>query len=218
MNMTNQIQYTSQVGQDKWIVEEVFKGMTHGFFVDIGAYDGIIISNTYILEHRFQWDGICVEPHEGVFELLKKNRNCLVDNNFIYDGRDVMFHQYVGDINNWECFSSIVPFEEYEKNVQIIKKPVCRKSISLNSLLDNHKCSVIHYLSIDAEYLDFEILNHYFSHPNRKTIVALTVEHNFKPERDDLFNLLTVNGFVRHKELSHDDAYINEDFIHLVNL
>jgi hypothetical protein len=33
-------QYYSQFGQDKFIIENVFKKMTDGFFVDIGAAFG----------------------------------------------------------------------------------------------------------------------------------------------------------------------------------
>jgi FkbM family methyltransferase len=46
-----------------------------GFFVDIGAHNGIEGSNTKYLE-EIGWSGICIEPHPHVFESLKKNRKC----------------------------------------------------------------------------------------------------------------------------------------------
>ncbi len=52
-----------------------FNNKTNGFFVDIGAYDGIAISNTKLLED-IGWDGICIEPHPKVYERLVKNRTC----------------------------------------------------------------------------------------------------------------------------------------------
>ncbi|HZS46365.1 MAG TPA: hypothetical protein VFC63_14920, partial [Blastocatellia bacterium] len=39
--------YFSQAGQDKFLNEVVFKGERGGTFVDIGAGDGIMLSNTY---------------------------------------------------------------------------------------------------------------------------------------------------------------------------
>ncbi|GHV93668.1 hypothetical protein AGMMS50268_41710 [Spirochaetia bacterium] len=46
------------------------------FFVDIGANDGLIGSNTYVFE-QMGWRGICVEPQPDIFRhYLKRNRNC----------------------------------------------------------------------------------------------------------------------------------------------
>src|SRR5208282_2318440 len=52
--------YYSQLGQDKWVIENIFKHRRGGFFVDIGAYNGVDISNTYYMEQQLGWSGICV--------------------------------------------------------------------------------------------------------------------------------------------------------------
>jgi len=49
------IEYKSQYGQDQYIIEKLFDRMDYGYFVDIGAGDGITISNSYILEKQFKW-------------------------------------------------------------------------------------------------------------------------------------------------------------------
>jgi len=38
--------------QDKYLNETIFKNKKNGFFVDIGAYDGITHSNTYFFEKK----------------------------------------------------------------------------------------------------------------------------------------------------------------------
>ena len=40
------MQYYSQFKQDQVLNEQIFKNKTDGFFVDIGAYDGITDSNS----------------------------------------------------------------------------------------------------------------------------------------------------------------------------
>ncbi len=72
--------YYSQHGQDKYLVEEVFNYKENGFFLEIGAHDGISFSNTYCLEKDFHWRGICVEPIPELFEKLKNNRQCICEN------------------------------------------------------------------------------------------------------------------------------------------
>jgi len=69
--MNENQKYYSQLGQDKWVLEKLdYK--ENGFFIEIGAYDGITLSNTYSLEKDFGWDGICVECNPEIIPLLPK--------------------------------------------------------------------------------------------------------------------------------------------------
>ncbi|MGL4348372.1 MAG: FkbM family methyltransferase [Chlamydiales bacterium] len=70
-------EYYSQYGQDQFVNENFFKNRTKGIFVDIGAHNGISLSNTYFFEKELDWTGICIEPIPHVFKQLQKNRNCL---------------------------------------------------------------------------------------------------------------------------------------------
>ena len=69
------MEFYSQYGQDQFLYENFFKDKTYGYYVDIGAHDGITGSNTYFFE-KMGWDGICFEPIPSVFEKLSKNRKC----------------------------------------------------------------------------------------------------------------------------------------------
>jgi hypothetical protein len=61
-----------------------------GFFLDLGAYDGIHCSNSALLEKKFGWNGICVEPFPKGFE----NRRCVVVSRALTakDGELLQFH------------------------------------------------------------------------------------------------------------------------------
>ena len=56
----------SQHGEDL-LLWSFFGGRRHGFFVEVGAYDGVIFSNTYFLE-ALGWTGILVEPNSRLIE------------------------------------------------------------------------------------------------------------------------------------------------------
>ena len=43
----------SEFGQDRWVINDLFDGMHGGFFVEVGAYNGVVASNTCLLEREY---------------------------------------------------------------------------------------------------------------------------------------------------------------------
>ena len=76
--------YTSQYGQDKFIAERL-GNKRGGIFFDIGAFNGVTLSNTYYLETQLDWSGIAVEPSRAAFAQLQARRKCKVVNGCIAD-------------------------------------------------------------------------------------------------------------------------------------
>jgi FkbM family methyltransferase len=64
--------FYSQNGED-YLLWSFFGGKSAGFYVDIGAFDGIHFSNTYTFE-QMGWHGICVEPNPEIFPICRVNR------------------------------------------------------------------------------------------------------------------------------------------------
>ena len=79
--------FYSQDKQDEYLENNIFKGYKNGFYMDIGAHDGITINNTLYFEKYNNWTGVNVEPIEEVYNKLVINRpndiniNCAVCNN-----------------------------------------------------------------------------------------------------------------------------------------
>ena len=69
-------EWFGQAGQDK-LVMDLFRGKRGGYFVDLAANDARTFSNTFALEQRFQWQGLCVEPNPIYWHDLSY-RNCRV--------------------------------------------------------------------------------------------------------------------------------------------
>ncbi len=176
--------FYSQYQQDQYIYENFFKNKQNGVFVDIGAHDGISLSNTYFFEKTMGWTGICVEPIPEVYNRLKNNRNCLCVQGCIFDKREsVPFLK----ISGWaEMLSGII--ENYDPHhVKRIQWEIdlnggqsevinvkCYNLMQL--LLDNH-IQHIDYLSIDTEGGELGILQSIdFS---RIDIDVIEVENNY---------------------------------------
>jgi len=160
--------YNSQIGQDAW-VESVLGPKKNGYFVELGACDGIYYSNTLYFEKRYNWAGLCIEPNDVYFEKLVQTRNCSVSNELVSSEEG-----HVVDFLMCESTSGISdtagPFTKSDK---VVKK----RTTTLGALLDKYKApSVIDYLSLDVEGHEYEILSTF---PYEKyKFRTLTVEHN----------------------------------------
>lgn len=195
----------SQLGQDVWVLERTdFK--RNGFFVEFGATDGVALSNTWLLEKHFGWDGICAEPNPKFYRQLLENRTCTVDDGCIAasSGKEVEFILAAE-------FGGIADYAEKDMHAdkrsayKVRGHTVAMKTISLDDFLDKHNAPrKIDYLSIDTEGNEFDILE---SFPFDKwQINYLTVEHNYSDVRRKLRELLEENGY-RCVEREWDDWY-----------
>ena len=74
-SIKNSLKSESELFQEIFVLNKTnFK--TKGFFVEFGACDGISFSNTYLLEKKFEWQGIIAEPCKYFHIKLKNNRKC----------------------------------------------------------------------------------------------------------------------------------------------
>lgn len=72
-------QFFGQYKQDAFIAQ-LFNYKNNGFFVDIGASDGIEYSNSYYFEKKLNWHGICIEPRRSAYNKMISNRHCICIN------------------------------------------------------------------------------------------------------------------------------------------
>ena len=73
----------SQYGQDSYALQ-LLQNPATGTFLDIGANDGVSLSNSLHFE-ELGWQGICVEPHPVIFQDLQEKRKCNLVNACISD-------------------------------------------------------------------------------------------------------------------------------------
>src|SRR5262245_38233158 len=79
----------SQNGQDRYVADVVFKGSEMASLSKQGPAMAWI-SNTLLLEVRYGWTGILVEPTSAYEQLLKNRPNCRCENSCLAStARDV---------------------------------------------------------------------------------------------------------------------------------
>lgn len=187
-------QSMSQLGQDLWVLERLdYK--RNGFFIEFGATDGVTLSNSWLLEKKFNWEGICAEPNPKFFGKLKNNRSCSVSKACIGPRTGEQVEFILADV-----YGSILDYaneDTHHKKRAAYRsegKTVILETISLDDfLIQNNAPRNIDYLSIDTEGSEFDILSTF---PFDKWNVNLfTIEHNFTPKRQQIRELMEANGY-----------------------
>jgi len=69
--------FYSQAGQDLFVLMAL-NGKKNGKFLEIGSYEPQFINNTYLLESKFNWDGVLIEIDENLANKCKKERTSSV--------------------------------------------------------------------------------------------------------------------------------------------
>ena len=65
----------SQSREDQELLQW-FNGLCHGTYLEMGAFDGIIFSNSYVFNEEFSWKGLLIEfSPKSYFRLLKNRPN-----------------------------------------------------------------------------------------------------------------------------------------------
>jgi len=67
-------QYYSQFGEDRFIAEHLALP-EFGFFIEVGAFDGVLCSNTKHFEDR-GWAGLVIEPDPLMARRCQEQRKC----------------------------------------------------------------------------------------------------------------------------------------------
>jgi FkbM family methyltransferase len=207
----NRHESKSQILQDLWVNYELGE-KRDGFFVEFGATNGLVNSNTWLLEKKYGWNGILAEPNPFWHTVLGANRSAAIDHRCVdaVTGKTVTF--LTTNASDPEL-SSIAEFADGDHFAEVRAKgnAIEVETVSLGDLLSQHNAPAeIDYLSIDTEGSELAILSQLdFS---RHVINLISVEQNRQTEAK-IEGLLKKQGFNRvFKEFSQWDGwYVRAD-------
>ena len=197
-------------GQDVFIAELLHMKRS-GIFFDIGANDGVTISNTYYLEKELGWNGVAVEPIPSVYEKLKSNRNCtLVKGCITPKTGTTNLVELVGAPNMLstleENYSGLTArrIRKNKKRHNSETRKIEVKCYSFCDVTTEYGISEIDFLSIDTEGGELEILKSI----NFKTTPTkvISVENNFYTNA--IRTYLEQQGFIYIGTFKIDEIYL----------
>jgi FkbM family methyltransferase len=201
----------SQSGEDI-IVSYIFRnrGISAPTYLDIGAHHPIHFSNTALF-HALGSRGINVEPNPKAFTLFGAMRP-----------NDINLQNAVGDTEGnvllyipleGETLASI----NADHNSSARSSQVVVPMIKLSTILDNYANGQFpDFLSLDAEGLDFQILQQIpFERTKPKVICVETISYSTsgRGEKDArITNLLLSNGYMVYADTNINTIFVEKNF------
>jgi FkbM family methyltransferase len=179
-----------------------------GYFVEVGAADGIFASNTHLLEFRYGWRGILAEPSKSWHKDLESNRKANLSYKAIFNesGHEKTFFE--AEANNLSTMSEFRNFDGGGLHRKKFKEYLVQTQSLSDLLIEFSAPLFIDYLSIDTEGSEYLIIRDF---PFEKyDIKFISIEHNYNENRQRIQDLLISKGYSRYlPEISeYDDWFI----------
>ena len=209
--------YNSQYNQDLYLETQIFKGYKNGFYVDVGAHDGITINNTLYFERYNNWNGINIEPIKKVFDNLIRNRpnslnlNCAVSNK---DGKT----EFLNNKGSTEMLSGIKNTFD-NRHLQRLNKDntesgstteiITVNTKKLETIFDENNIKHVNYLSIDVEGGEFEVIKSI--NFDKVFIDVIGFENNYKDNSIPIVSYLENKNFIVIHDKLLDIFMINKN-------
>lgn len=150
---------TAQSGEDV-ILLRLFQKKSNGFYIDVGAYHPIRLSNTYLLHKLYGWQGINIDASSESINNFKQSRP-----------NDINIHIAVSDQNGEATFHifeqapavNTITDSNIERQSNKGLSPTRTETVQtqrLEDILDSYLPAnqPIDLLTIDAEGVDLEVL------------------------------------------------------------
>ena len=169
----------SQFGQDDYALM-FFSAKRNGYFVDVGACVPRYLSNTYLLESGYGWDGLLIEGNTEHCAQLEADRSSRCVNSYVSVAGGPQELTVVDGV-----FDSLFFTDRSE-----IKKTVQTRPL-IDILDENNAPRDVDFLSLDVEGIEGEIIENFdFS---KYIFRLITVEANLRGEKIE--KVLTKNGY-----------------------
>lgn len=204
--------YYGQKGDD-YLIWSLFPQGFQGFFVDVGAFDGIHLSNSYSFELA-GWTGVCVEANPEYYPLLVKNRPgsqcvqaaCVGDP----DKKEVVFlSEPLGLLSGIEAFKTQNMERRYSARGMTFPgwSEVVVPARTLTEILDEAKAPEnIAFLTLDVEGTELDVLCGLdFAKYSFRLIVT---EANSAEDERAVSSLLKEHGYMVSRKLGANTFYV----------
>ena len=202
----------SQLWQDVFVA--IVTGYKReGYFVEFGATDGVMLSNSHLLEKRLKWKGLLSEPGVSWQKNLRINRSCTIDNHCIWNKSDeeITFLE-----TNEREFSTALDLAESDHHLSQRKTGIQYqvKTLTLEEFLQKNSAPFyIDFISVDTEGSEYLIFENFDFTKYKFGVIAC--EHNYGRSKHKLEELFKINGYSKIQERMSlwDGWYVSPEIV-----
>lgn len=193
---------------------EKYLDYENGFFIEVGANDGICQSNTLYFERTAGWRGLLIEAIPDLAEKSRKNRSkCIVENCALV-AIDYPFNMIeMNYCNLMSCTQSafgddediITHIEKGKQFLGVTENPykIQVPARTLSAVLDSHAINHIDLLSLDVEGFEVEVLKGIDLNRHSPKYLLIEVRHNVKEKIERII----CGKYVALEILSTNESY-----------
>lgn len=153
---------------DEYLNNEFFKNKRNGFFIECGAFDGIIESSGKVFEESLGWSCINIEAHPGLFKRLKDNRPDSTNLNYALTSQDkegiLEFYgfDFINEVDikkygphRGSGHLSDIPSQHKDTTPSIYKV----EGITYKTLIEKFKVDKVDLFVLDVEGSELDVIN-----------------------------------------------------------
>lgn len=202
----------SQSGEDM-ILNTIFNKVKKGFYVDIGANNPTMQSNTHFF-YKKGWSGINIDALPGSMRKFNQLRHR--DTNLEISISDSLepLNYYMFSSSFFNTFSKEVADSRKDKLIQIKNIQTKKLSYVLNKYLDNKE---IDFMSIDVEGFEIEVLksNDWNKYRPKVIVLELFVNESESFENITLKTFLNSNGYFKFFSTPTNAFFIDKEYCNI---
>ncbi|HEY3376484.1 MAG TPA: FkbM family methyltransferase [Armatimonadota bacterium] len=214
--MTEQaLQYTAQFGEDRRL-QEIFRDLTTGVCVEVGGYDGVSGSNTYLFE-QLGWQCLIVEPMPDYCAMIRHKRPGSIVVQAAASASSGMASFYVArgaeTLSTLQCDEQhLARIHEEGGDIEEIRVRTER----LDHLLEEVHFERVDFITIDVEGVEYSVLQGFTLDRYAPKIVI--IEDHDDLADDTIYRHMLQQGYRYFLRTGCNDWYVNAAVAHLVDL
>jgi FkbM family methyltransferase len=209
------LEFLSQDGEDKQLMAW-FRGLCGGTYIEMGALNGRMFSNSFVFNQGFGWKGVLIEANPVAYKVLLKNRPnelALINSAVCDEPRTVHWvntdHAPIGGIFEFadeEFANRRWSGKNYEK--------IPINCVPFGQLLDQHSpTQYFDFLSLDVEGGEYFVLSKLDF--NRYAFGIVLVETGDHLKSLTVRSHLEANGYSFLMNSMRSDWFYNKQFGHI---
>jgi FkbM family methyltransferase len=176
--------HRNSYSEEEWCIRDFFNDRRDGYFVDVGANDYKVTSNTYYLDTALNWRGLAIEPQRQFeADYIKFRPRTKFLSFFVSDASNQLAKMYVLKQNSLIASGSRGFTEREGEKAKEIEVP----TITLNDLLDAEGVKNIDFMSIDIEMWEPKALAGFDVERFRPQLVCIEAHPQVRQQIIDYF-------------------------------